>query len=159
MYGQCVRHSLIGVLACSMTIVVASLAWGQVRFPPEVGSPIRTKIKLIGFLNAKIEQGETRPVLTIGLPADEKRYTFLMTDMKILSGPLKTPGSILSEVKPYSTNFYLRASPEMVAQISGATPTEQLAIIADYSSGDRVLLVDTVEKGEPAPPKDQKEKN
>ncbi|MGE0684207.1 MAG: hypothetical protein AB7P69_25280 [Candidatus Binatia bacterium] len=148
MYDQFIRHSLIGVFACSIIMVASSLVFSQARFPPEVGSLIRTKIKLIGFLNAKIEQDETRPVLTLGLPADEKRYTFLMTDMKILSGPLRTPGSILSEVKPFSTNFYLRASPETVAQISSATSTEQLAIIADYSSGDRVLLVDTVEKSE-----------
>lgn len=156
MYDRFIRHSVIGVFTCSVALLTSSLAFSQARFPPDVGSPIRTKIKLIGFLNAKIEQNETRPVLTLGLPADEKRYTFLMTDMKILAGPLKTPGSILSEVKPFSTNFYLRASPEMVAQISEARPTEQLVITADYSQGDRVLLVDTVEKGELDPPKEQK---
>jgi hypothetical protein len=139
-------------------MIAPSIAFSQVRFPPDVGSPFRTRVKLIGFLNAKIGQNETRPVLTIGLPADEKRYTFLLTDMKILAGPLKTPGSILAEVKPFSTNFYLRASPEVVAQISGAAPTEQLAITAEYSSGDRVLLVDTVEKGEQEQEKGEKQK-
>jgi hypothetical protein len=158
MYDRFTCHSLIGVFVFSIIMAVSSIAFSQVRFPPEIGSPFRTRIKLIGFLNAKIEQDETRPVLTIGLPADEKRYTFLLTDMKILAGPLKTPGSILSEVKPFSTNFYLRASPEVVAQISGAAPTEQLAITAEYSSGDRVLLVDTVEKGELDPEKGEEQK-
>ena len=67
--------------------------------------------------------------------------------MKILAGPLKTPESILSEVKPFSTNFYLRTSPEVVERIRSAAPTEQLVITAEYSPRDRVLLVDTVEKG------------
>jgi hypothetical protein len=105
-------------------------------------------VKMIGFVNANIEKTETRPVLTFALPADEKRYTFLLTDMKILAGPLRTPGDILSQVKPYSTNFYLRAPQEIAAQISSAAPTEQLTIVAEYYQGDRVLFVQGVEKGE-----------
>ena len=49
-------------------------------------------------------------------------------------------------MKPYSTNFYIRASPDVVAQIASAAPTEQLTILAEYSRADRVLLVQNVEK-------------
>jgi len=70
----------------------------------------------------------------------------VLTDLRIMAGPLRTPGDILSEVKPYSTNFYIRASPDVVAQITSAAPTEQLTILAEYARADRVLLVQSVEK-------------
>jgi hypothetical protein len=76
--------------------------------------------------------------------------------MKILAGPLRTPDSILAEVKPFSTNFYIRTSPEVAAQISGAAPTELLTIMGDYSSADRVLFVQGVEKSEPGREKGRK---
>jgi hypothetical protein len=62
-----------------------------------------------------------------------------------MAGPLHTPGSILSEVRPYSVNFRVRASWEDVAKITNAAPTEQLEILALYSSADRSLLVKSVE--------------
>jgi hypothetical protein len=125
---------------------VASFA--QVQPLPEFGTPHKPLIKLIGFLNPTLSEYNTRPVLTLKLPDDEKRYTFLLTDMRIMAGPIRTPDSILSEVKPFSTNFYLRASRDVTAQISSATPAEQLAILAEYSSADRSLLVKGVEKSE-----------
>jgi len=87
-------------------------------------------------------------VLTITLPGDEKRYTFLLTDLQVMAGPLRTPESILSEVKPYSPNFRLYASQEVTKQIASATPIERLVILAEYSSADRVLLVQSVEKNQ-----------
>lgn len=147
MYGRFLRSGFIGALALgSILLGVPVLSQGDDH--QRFGPPLRPMVKMIGFLNATIEKTETRPVLTIALPADEKRYTFLLTDMKILAGPLRTPGDILSEVKPYSTNFYLRAPQDVAAQISSAAPTEQLTIVAEYHQGDRVLFVQGVEKGE-----------
>jgi hypothetical protein len=136
--------SMIALVALGMA--VASFA--QVRPLPEFGPPHKPLIKLIGFLNFTPSEHNTRPVLTFKLPDDEKRYTFLLTDMRIMAGPLRTPESILSEVKPFSTNFYLRASRDVTAQISSATPAEQLVILAEYSRADRSLLVKGVEKSE-----------
>jgi len=133
------------VVAC---LLFSSVVFGQGHDRPAFGPVLRPKVKITGFLNAKVEESEPRPVLTLALPGDEKRYTFLLYDMKILAGPLRTPDSILSEVKPFSTNFYVRTSPEAATQISSATPTERLTIIGDYSSADRVLFVEGVEKGE-----------
>jgi hypothetical protein len=149
MYGRSPRVSSLSVFILALFVCAAPvLAQQYPHIHP--GSPFKPRVKLIGFLNTPIAETETRPVLTIALPGDDKRYTFLLADMKILAGPLRTPGAILDEVKPFSTNFYLRASQEVVAQISSAAPTEQLAIFAEYSSGDRVLLVQAVEKGEEA---------
>lgn len=148
MYGRFTRQRFFAVFAFSMlvSVVATAAAFSQVHISPEFGLPHRPYVKLLGFLNPKIAPDETRPVLTIGLPGDEKRYAFLLTDLKILAGPLKTPQAILSEVKPFSTNFYLRTSPDMAAQIRNAAPTEQLAIMAEYSQADRALLVSKIEK-------------
>jgi hypothetical protein len=115
---------------------------------PRFGPPLRPLIKLIGFINASPSPMSPKPVLTLALPGEEKRYTFTLTDMRIMAGPLRTPGDILDEVKPYSTNFYIRASREVVAQISDTSPSQQLTILAEYSRSDRVLLVQSVEKSE-----------
>lgn len=147
MYGRLLYWRFINALVLGL-VLLSVPAVSQGGDPHRLGPLLRPTVKMIGFLNAPIEKTETRPVLMIALPADEKRYTFLLTDMKILAGPLRTPGDILSEVKPYSTNFYLRASQEIAAQISSAAPTEQLTIIAEYHQGDRVLLVQGVEKSE-----------
>lgn len=147
MPSRFIRRSIVNALALA-TCLLPAAAFGQGQeHHPGFGPLLRPKVKMVGFLNAKVAETETRPVVTIALPADEKRYTFLLDDMKILAGPIRTPGSILSEVKPYSTNFYIRTSQEMAAQISSAAPTEPLTIIADYSSADRVLFVQGVEKG------------
>ena len=127
---------------------VSVFAQIQDRLQPELGQPLRPLIKLIGFLNEPTPATSPKPVLTLAFAGDEKRYTFTLTDMRIMAGPLLTPGDILSEVKPYSTNFYLRGPREVMAQISSATPAEQLSILAEYSRTDRVLLVQSVEKSE-----------
>ena len=147
MDSRFVRRSVVQALAIAACLLPFSV-FGQGHEHPNFGPPHRPKVKMIGFLNAKIAETETRPVVTLALPADEKRYTFLLEDMKILAGPLRTPGSILSEVKPFSTNFYVRTSQEMAAQISSAAPTEQLTLIGDYHSADRVLFIQGVEKSE-----------
>ncbi|HEV8715079.1 MAG TPA: hypothetical protein VGX03_19895 [Candidatus Binatia bacterium] len=115
---------------------------------PEFGPPLRPLIKLIGFLNEPTPATSPKPVLTLALAGDEKRYTFTVTDMRIMAGPLITPGDILSQVKPYSTNFYLRGPRDVMAQISDSSPSQQLSILAEYSRADRVLLVQSVEKSE-----------
>lgn len=115
---------------------------------PELGQPFKPLIKLIGFLNEPTPATSPKPVLTLAFAGDEKRYTFTLTDMRIMAGPLLTPGDILSQVKPYSTNFYLRGPRDVLTQISSATPAEQLSILAEYSRTDRVLLVQSVEKSE-----------
>lgn len=115
---------------------------------PEFGPPLRPLIKLVGFLNGPTPATSPKPVLTLALAGDEKRYTFTLTDMRIMAGPLITPGDILAQVKPYSTNFYLRGSREVMAQISDTAPGQQLSILAEYSRADRVLLVQSIEKSE-----------
>jgi hypothetical protein len=145
MYSRFLQHGFVSVLTLGVLFLGAP-SFSQGDEHQRLGPPLRPMVKMIGFVNANIEKTETRPVLTFALPADEKRYTFLLTDMKILAGPLRTPGDILSDVKPYSTNFYLRTSQEIAAQISSAAPTEQLAIVAEYHQGDRVLYVQGVEK-------------
>jgi hypothetical protein len=137
--------SLIALLLLSG--VVSVFAQIQDHFP-EPGQPFRPLIKLIGFLNEPTPATSPKPVLTLALAGDEKRYTFTLTDMRIMAGPLLTPGDILSEVKPYSTNFHLRGPRDVLKQISSATPGEQLSILAEYSRADRVLLVQSVEKSE-----------
>ena len=115
---------------------------------PEFGQPVKPLIKLIGFLNEPTPAPSPKPVLTLALAGDEKRYTFTLTDMRIMAGPLLTPGDILSQVKPYSTNFYIRGPRDVMTQISSAAPGERLSILAEYSWADRVLLVQSVEKSE-----------
>jgi hypothetical protein len=136
-----------------MALIILSGAFSlfaQDQFP-DLGPPLKPLIKLIGYLNAPVAPTNTYPVLTLALAGDEKRYTFIQTDMRIMAGPLRTPGDILDEVKPYSPNFHLRGSREVLAQLSDTAPTEQISILAEYSQADRVLLVQSVEKSaEPA---------
>jgi len=138
--------SLIILTALSATVSV--LVQAQEDAIPDFGPPLRPLIKLIGFLNAPPAPMSPRPVLILALPGDEKRYTFTLTDMRIMAGPLITPEQILSEVKPYTTNFYLRAPQDVVAQISDTAPSVQLSILAEYSRADRILFVTGVEKSE-----------
>ncbi len=138
--------SLLALVLLSGTVSV----FAQVDNPtqPEFGPPLRPLIKLIGFINAPPSPMSPNPVLTLRLPGEDRQYTFTLTDMRIMAGPLRTPGDILSEVKPYSTNFYIRAPRDIVAQISDTSPSQQLTILAEYSRSDRVLLVQSVEKSE-----------
>ena len=137
-----VSLSMIVSAILSMTAAV----FAQDHPQPELGPPLKPLIKLIGFLNASPAKTTSYPLLTLAFPTDEKRYTFLLTDLRIMAGPLRTPGDILSEVTPYSTNFYIRGSQDVIAQITSAAPTKQLTILAEYSRADRVLLVQSVEK-------------
>ena len=138
--------SLIALVLLSGTVAV--FAQFHEHSQPELGQPFKPLIKLVGFLNEPTPATSPKPVLTLALAGDEKRYTFTLTDMHIMAGPLITPGDILSQVKPYSTNFYLRGPREVMTQISSTTPGEQLSILAEYSRPDRVLLVQSVEKSE-----------
>jgi hypothetical protein len=147
MSSKVIRTGIASMVAL-VVLGVAVVSFAQIHPRPDFGPPHKPLIKLIGFLNLTPSEHNTRPILTFKLPDDEKRYTFLLTDMRIMAGPLRTPESILAEVKPFSTNFYLRASRDVTAQISSATPAEQLVILAEYSSADRSLLVKGIEKNE-----------
>ena len=138
----------IGVVFVALMLGLVVSAFAQLDRHPQFGPPQKPLVKLIGFLDATPSSENVRPVFTLKLPGDEKRHTFLLTDMRFMAGPLQTPESILSAVKPYSTNFYIRASQEMTKQIASATPAEQLTILAEYSSADRALLIQNVEKSE-----------
>ena len=122
------------------------LLFAQIHHPPSLGPPLKPLVKLTGYLDPPIPKENVRPVLTLRVPGDEKLHTFLLTDLKVMAGPLRTPESILAEVKPYTPNFRLHASRDAIAQIASATPAEELTILAEYSSGDRVLQVQSVEK-------------
>jgi hypothetical protein len=140
-----VRLIVSGVLSL---FLFPLLLFAQTDRQPSFGLPLKPLVKLIGYLNAPVPKENIRTVLTIKLPDDEKRHTFLLTELKVMAGPLRTPESILSEVKPYTTNFHLHASRDATAQIASATPAEQLTILAEYSSADRILLVQSVEKSQ-----------
>jgi hypothetical protein len=147
MYTSVFRYGTCGILM-TVLLSVAYPLFAQHRPFPDFGPPSRPLIKLIGFLNPDLPDTTVQPVLTLAFPDDEKRYTFLLTDMRIMAGPLRTPGDILDEVKPYSTNFYIRASREVTSQITSATPAERLTILAEYSRADRSLMVKGIEKSE-----------
>ena len=138
--------SLIALVLLSGTVSV--LAQFHEPSQPEFGQPFKPLIKLIGFLNEPTPATSPKPVLTLALAGDEKRYTFTLTDLRIMAGPLLTPGDILSQVKPYSTSFYMRGPRDVMTQISSAAPDERLSILAEYSRADRVLMVQSVEKSE-----------
>ncbi|MBI3245720.1 MAG: hypothetical protein HYZ50_04335 [Deltaproteobacteria bacterium] len=135
--------------ACfATTLLLSVVTFAQDHHAQHLGPLLRPMVKMTGFVNAKIEPPETRPVVTLLLPGHEERYTFLITDIKLLAGPLRTPSDILAEVKPYSPNFRLRGPQEVVNQVSSATPVDQLVITAEYASSDRLLLVQSIEKVE-----------
>ena len=127
-------------------LLVYSSAHGQDPLHTPVTPQLKPLVKLVGFLNATPAPTNVLPILTLKLPGDEKRYTFLLTEMKVMAGPLRTAESILSEVKPYTPNFHVRTSREIVAQIATAKPTERLTILAEYSRTDRALQIQSFEK-------------
>ena len=130
-------------------LIFPALLLAQTDHSPSLGPPLKPLVKLIGSLNAPVPKDNVLPIVTLKLPGDEKRHTFLLSEMKIMAGPLRTPESILAEVKPYTTNFHLHASAELLALIRRATPITQLTILAEYSSADRILRVQSVETGQP----------
>lgn len=139
-------------IRCAALLVLPFLIFpvrlfAQTDHSPSLVPPLKPLVKLIWYLNAPVPKDNVRPVLTIKLLGDEKRDIFLLTELKVMAGPLRTSESILSEVKPYTTSFYLRASPETTAQIMSAASAEQLTILAEYSSADRILHVQRVERG------------
>jgi len=137
--------SHILIITSLLVLSVRAVAFAQPLPIPDFGPPQRPLVKLVGFLDPDPPKNTTNTILTIAFPGDEKRYTFLLKQFLIMAGPLRTPGDILDEVRPYSTNFYIRAPQEIVAQIKEATPAEPVAILAEYSSADRGLMVSGVE--------------
>ena len=123
-------------------------AYGQVSHPPPVGPPLKPLVKLVGFLDATPAPTNVLPIVTLKLPGYDKRHTFLVTEMKVMAGPLRTTESILAEVKPYTPNFHIRTSREIAAQLAETSPIERLTILAEYSRSDRALLIQSVQKDE-----------
>ena len=144
------NQSRLGIVSGMMVFLlcvsfpVASRAQDPVQ--PHIGPQLKPLVKLVGFLNATPAPTNVQPLVTFKLPSDEKRYTFLVTEMKVMAGPLRTAESILSEVKPYTPNFQVRTSREIAAQIAAANPTERLTILAEYSQSDRALQIQGFEK-------------
>ena len=125
-------------------------AYGQHPYPPSVVPQIKPLVKLVGYVNATPAPTNVQPVVTFKLPGNKKPFTFLVTEMKVMAGPLRTAESILAEVKPYTPNFRIRTSPEIAAQLAETSPTERLTILAEYSQSDRALLIQSVQREEQA---------
>lgn len=123
----------------------SSAAVAQVRSVPDFAPPQRPLIKLIGFLDPDPPPHTTDTVLTVALPGETRHRTFLLKQLLIMAGPLRTPGDILDEVRPYATNFYIRAPANLVEQIKHSSPTTPVAILAEYRRADRSLLVVGIE--------------
>ena len=147
MFHRYFRFNVIVILV-SVALSFPRLVFSQEQFHHNLGPSLRPAIKMTGFINAEVEKTETRPVVTLALPGQQKRYKFLVTDTKLLAGPLRTPSDILAEVKPYTTSFYLRGPKDVIAQVSTAAPTEPIAITGEYSRNGRLLFVQGVEKVE-----------
>ncbi|MEW6298960.1 MAG: hypothetical protein AB1671_14690 [Thermodesulfobacteriota bacterium] len=141
------RYSVFALFALLVLCLFTS-AFAQVRPFPDFGPPQRPLIKLIGFLDPEPPQNTTETVLTVALPGEEQRRTFLLKQLLIMAGPLRTPGDILDDVRPYSTNFYIRAPEDIVEQIKQSSPAEPIAILAEYVRADRSLMVVGIEKPE-----------
>jgi hypothetical protein len=125
-------------------------AYGQHTPPPSVVPQIKPLVKLVGYVNATPAPTNVQPVVTFKLPGNKKPFTFLVTEMKVMAGPLRTAESILAEVKPYTPNFRIRTSREIAAQLAETPPTERLTILAEYSQSDRALLIQSVQREEQA---------
>jgi len=139
-------HFCGGSLIMFVLLSLPLSALAQVHQTPELGPQPKPLVKLVGFLNAPRPQNNAYPVLTLKLPYDDKQYTFLLTDLRIMAGPILTPGDILSAVTPYTPNLYIRTSRDIAAQIAGAGPTDRLSILAEYWEADRALSIQSFEK-------------
>ncbi len=139
--------SIVGMLV-STAFFFSPSTFSQERPHGSFGPLLKPLLKMTGFVNPTILPNEPRPVVTLALPGQQQLYKLLVTDTKLLPGPLVTPSSIFSEVKRYTISFYVRGPQDVVSQISTAEPTDQLIITAEYDSNGRFLFVQTVEKGE-----------
>ena len=135
-----------GVTVFLLGVSFPIVSHAQDSLQPRIGPQLKPLVKLVGFLNATPAPTNVQPLITFKLPGDDKPYTFLVTEMKVMAGPLRTAESILSEVKPYTPNFQIRTSREIAAQIAAANPTERLTILAEYSRTDRALQIQGFEK-------------
>jgi len=125
-------------------------AHGQDNLPSLAAPKLKPMVRMTGFINATPAATNVYPIVTLKLQGEEKFYTFLLTEMKVMAGPLRTSESILSEVKPYKPNFHVRTSRDITARLVTASPTEQLTFLALYSQSDRVLVIENFvqEEGE-----------
>lgn len=138
------RYSF-SVLLTPVLLGFLSTTIAQVRSVPDFAPPQRPLIKLIGFLDPDPPPHTTDTVLTVALPGEAGHRTFLLKQLLIMAGPLRTPGDILDEVRPYATHFYIRAPANLVEQIKQSSPTTPVAILAEYGRADRSLTVVGIE--------------
>jgi hypothetical protein len=136
----------IRLITFILGLTFSSAAFAQGEHYPSLGSPLKTLVKLIGFVNTPIAASNLRPVLTLKLPGVEKQYTFLLIDMKIMAGPSRTPEAILDDVKRRTPNFFIRGSRDIATQIAESGPDDRLSILAEYTRADRSLAVQSIEK-------------
>jgi hypothetical protein len=130
-------------VALVIALVVLNLpAHGQDQLPSIAVPKLKPMVKMSGFINATPSATNVYPIVTLKLPGEENFFTFLLTDMKVMAGPLRTSESILSEVKLFKPNFHVRTSREITARLVTASPTEQLTFLALYSQSDRVLVIE-----------------
>jgi hypothetical protein len=106
------------------------------------------KISMTGFINTTPSATNVYPIVTLKLPGEDNFFTFLLTEMKVMAGPLRTAESILSEVRAFKPNFHVRTSREITARLVTASPSEQLTFLALYSQSDRVLVIENLEQNE-----------
>jgi len=147
---QTIAYRLVstGVIILVALFSLSAPAHGQTPYPPYVVPQLRPLVKLVGFLDATPAPTNVLPIVTLKLPGYNKRHTFLVTEMKVMAGPLRTAESILAEVKPYTPNFRIRTSRAIAAQLAETPPTERLTILAEYSQSDRALLIQSIQKDE-----------
>lgn len=147
---QC-HLSGLGGWAMALVIALSVLilpAHGQDHFQSFGVPKLKPMVKMTGFINATPSATNVYPIVTLKLQGEENFFTFLLTDMKVMAGPLRTSESILSEVKPFKPNFHVRTSREITARLVTASPNEQLTFLALYSQSDRVLVIENLEQKE-----------
>ena len=135
-----------GTITAILLLLLSFPVYGQDHLDSRVSPPLKPLVKMIGFVNATPAPTNVLPLLTFSLPGHKQRYTFLVSDMKVMAGPLRTAEGILAEVKPYTPNFRIRTSREIATQIAQTSPIEQVTILAEYARGDRVLTIQGFEK-------------
>jgi hypothetical protein len=138
------RYGLISAILTA-ALFYSSSVFAQARRPGNLGPPLRPMLQMTGFVNPSTVDADNRPVVTLALPGQKKHYRFLVTDTKLLAGPLRTPSDIFAEVKPYTTSFYLRGPQKILSQITTATSTDRLTITGEYSRNGRFLFVQSIE--------------
>ncbi len=142
-------HSGVWAVALILLFLVPIFpTHGQDQLPSIAVPKLKPMVKMTGFINATPSATNVYPIITLKLQGEEEFFTFLLTDIKVMAGPLRTSESILSEVRAFKPNFHVRTSREITARLVTARSTEQLTFLALYSQSDRVLVIENLEQNE-----------